>query len=128
MISRDTEGHTALCSCRDFKNLNALFAIVMGLGNVAVSRLSLTWEKLPSKSRKLFTELEALIDPTRNHRAYRIAVGRLAPPIIPFMPLLIKGTNSNFSSHGDKVFFCICVCVICDFIPFSFCDRHDLHA
>lgn len=63
----------------------------MGLGNVAVSRLSLTWEKLPSKSRKLFTELEALIDPTRNHRAYRIAVGRLSPPIIPFMPLLIKG-------------------------------------
>lgn len=88
--------------CRDFKNLNALFAIVMGLGNVAVSRLSLTWEKLPSKSRKLFTELEALIDPTRNHRAYRIAVGRLSPPVIPFMPLLIK--DMTFTHEGNKTF------------------------
>lgn len=63
----------------------------MGLSNVAVSRLSLTWEKLPSKSRKLFTELEALTDPGRNHRAYRTAVGKLQSPFIPFMPLILKG-------------------------------------
>lgn len=65
----------------------------MGLSNVAVSRLSLTWEKLPSKSRKLFTELEALIDPSRNHRAYRNYVGKLQSPVIPFMPLLLKGNQ-----------------------------------
>ena len=43
----------------------------MGMSNSAVSRLSQTWDKLPSKFRKLFTEFEALIDPSRNHRAYR---------------------------------------------------------
>lgn len=58
-------------SCKEYQNLNAFFAIVMGMSNSAVSRLSQTWDKLPSKFRKLFTEFEALIDPSRNHRAYR---------------------------------------------------------
>jgi len=80
-----------VCSCKEYQNLNAFFAIVMGLSNVAVSRLSLTWEKLPSKFRKLYTEFESLIDPSRNHRAYRISVGKLQPPVVPFMPLLLKG-------------------------------------
>ncbi|RZF45207.1 hypothetical protein LSTR_LSTR011104 [Laodelphax striatellus] len=86
--------------CKEFQNLNAFFAIVMGLSNVAVSRLSLTWEKLPSKSRKLFTELEALIDPSKNHRAYRMAVGKLQAPLIPFMPLLLK--DMTFTHEGNK--------------------------
>lgn len=80
------------CSCKEFQNLNAFFALVMGLSNVAVSRLTQTWERLPSKLRKMFTEFDSLIEPSRNHRAYRIAVGKLQPPIIPFMPLLLKGT------------------------------------
>lgn len=80
-------------SCKEYFNFNAFFAILMGLSDVAVSRLSTTWDKLPSKSRKQFTEYETLIDPSRNHRAYRITVGKLPSPMIPFMPLLIKGRN-----------------------------------
>lgn len=72
----------------------------MGLSNVAVSRLSLTWEKLPSKFRKLYTEFESLIDPSRNHRAYRVSVGKLQPPVIPFMPLLLK--DMTFTHEGNK--------------------------
>lgn len=80
-----------LLSCKEYRNINALFAVLMGLSNIAVSRLALTWDKLPSKSKKTFTELEALIDPSKNHRAYRQAVGKLQSPVIPFMPLLLKG-------------------------------------
>ncbi|KAG5891364.1 hypothetical protein JTB14_007604 [Gonioctena quinquepunctata] len=86
--------------CREFQNLNAFCAIVMGLSNVAVSRLSNTWEKLPSKFRKLFTEFESLIDPSRNHRAYRVSVGKLQPPVVPFMPLLLK--DMTFTHEGNK--------------------------
>nr|XP_018917363.1 PREDICTED: rap guanine nucleotide exchange factor 4 [Bemisia tabaci] len=86
--------------CKGYRNLNAFFAVIMGLSNVAVSRLSLTWEKLPSKSRKLFTELEALTDPGRNHRAYRTAVGKLQSPFIPFMPLILK--DMAFVHEGNK--------------------------
>lgn len=42
-------------SCREFKNLNSFFAIIMGMSNPAVSRLSQTWEVnfLSSASRSL---------------------------------------------------------------------------
>ncbi|XP_039443269.1 rap guanine nucleotide exchange factor 4 isoform X3 [Culex pipiens pallens] len=86
--------------CKEYQNLNAFFAIVMGLSNMAVSRLTQTWDKLPSKFRKLFSEYEALIDPSRNHRAYRMSVGKLQPPVIPFMPLLLK--DMTFAHEGNK--------------------------
>lgn len=41
--------------------MNAFFAVVMGLSNNACSRLMQSWDKLPSKFRKLFTEFEGLI-------------------------------------------------------------------
>ena len=72
----------------------------MGLSNMAVSRLQQTWEKIPSKFRKLYQEFEALIDPSRNHRAYRVFVGKLQPPLIPFMPLLLK--DMTFAHEGNK--------------------------
>ncbi|KAJ7398038.1 hypothetical protein BTVI_129604 [Pitangus sulphuratus] len=76
---------SGILGCKEYKNLNSFFAIIMGLSNVAVSRLSLTWE-----------------DPSRNHRAYRLTVAKLDPPIIPFMPLLIK--DMTFTHEGNKTF------------------------
>ncbi|KAM4609458.1 rap guanine nucleotide exchange factor 4 [Polymixia lowei] len=86
--------------CKDYKNLNSFFAIIMGMSNPAVSRLSQTWEKLPSKFKKFYGEFENLMDPSRNHRAYRLMVAKLDPPIIPFMPLLIK--DMTFTHEGNK--------------------------
>lgn len=63
----------------------------MGLSNVAVSRMSLMWEKLPSRFKKTFSDFESTLDPSRNHRNYRVMVENIKPPIIPFMPLLLKG-------------------------------------
>nr|XP_057938597.1 rap guanine nucleotide exchange factor 4 isoform X3 [Doryrhamphus excisus] len=88
--------------CKDHRNLNACFAIVMGLSHPAVSRLSQTWEKLPGKFKKFHGEFEKLMDPSRNHRAYRLTVAKLEPPIIPFMPLLIK--DMTFTHEGNKTF------------------------
>uniref|UniRef100_A0A8C1QS02 Rap guanine nucleotide exchange factor (GEF) 4 n=1 Tax=Cyprinus carpio TaxID=7962 RepID=A0A8C1QS02_CYPCA len=88
--------------CKEFKNLNSFFAIIMGLGNPAVCRLSQTWEKLPSKFKKFYGEFENLMDPSRNHRAYRLTVAKLEPPIIPFMPLLIKGDQNSHLMETTK--------------------------
>ncbi|XP_062336908.1 rap guanine nucleotide exchange factor 4-like isoform X1 [Osmerus eperlanus] len=88
--------------CREFKNLNSFFAIIMGMSNPAVSRLSQTWEKLPSKFKKFYAEFESMMDPSRNHRAYRLTVTKLEPPIIPFMPLLLK--DMTFTHEGNKTF------------------------
>ncbi|KAI1884849.1 hypothetical protein AGOR_G00214070 [Albula goreensis] len=86
--------------CKENKNLNSFLAIVMGMGNPAVSRLSQTWEKLPSKFKKVYGEFESLMDPSRNHRAYRLTVAKLDPPVIPLMPLLIK--DMTFTHEGNK--------------------------
>uniref|UniRef100_A0A8C7ZYR9 Rap guanine nucleotide exchange factor 4 n=1 Tax=Oryzias sinensis TaxID=183150 RepID=A0A8C7ZYR9_9TELE len=88
--------------CREFKNLNSFFAIIMGMSNPAVSRLSQTWEKLPTKFKKFYAEFESMMDPSRNHRTYRITVTKLEPPIIPFMPLLLK--DMTFTHEGNKTF------------------------
>uniref|UniRef100_A0A3B3VIZ9 Rap guanine nucleotide exchange factor 4 n=1 Tax=Poecilia latipinna TaxID=48699 RepID=A0A3B3VIZ9_9TELE len=88
--------------CKEYKNLNAFFAVIMGLSHPAVSRLSQTWEKLPSKFKKFYGEFENLMDPSRNHRAYRLTVAKLAPPVIPFMPLMIK--DMTFTHEGNKTF------------------------
>ena len=47
-IKRSTKLYT-IYSLKEQNNLNSFFAIVLGLGNVAVSRLSQTWE-VSSKS------------------------------------------------------------------------------
>uniref|UniRef100_A0A8C2CMT6 Rap guanine nucleotide exchange factor (GEF) 4 n=1 Tax=Cyprinus carpio TaxID=7962 RepID=A0A8C2CMT6_CYPCA len=87
--------------CKEFRNLNSFFAIIMGLGNPAVCRLSQTWEKLPSKFKKSYGEFENLMDPSRNHRAYRLTMAKLEPPIIPFMPLLIKENDCEHSQNHE---------------------------
>ncbi|KAK4289884.1 hypothetical protein Pmani_037176, partial [Petrolisthes manimaculis] len=86
--------------CREQQNLNAFFAIVIGLSNVAISRLTQTWERLSSRFRKMYTEFEILIDPSKNHRSYRMYVAKLQPPILPFTPLLMK--DMTFTHEGNR--------------------------
>uniref|UniRef100_K7FGB1 Rap guanine nucleotide exchange factor 3 n=1 Tax=Pelodiscus sinensis TaxID=13735 RepID=K7FGB1_PELSI len=85
---------------KEQKNLNSFFAVMFGLSNTAVSRLAKTWERLPHKTRKLHSALERMLDPSWNHRVYRLAVAKLSPPIIPFIPLLLK--DLTFIHEGNR--------------------------
>ncbi|KAI6235374.1 Rap guanine nucleotide exchange factor 1 [Aphelenchoides besseyi] len=85
------------------KDLMTLFAVTLGLSNVSISRLAHTWEKLPNKLRRQYAEFEALLDPSRNHRAYRMLVSKMQPPIVPFVPLLLK--DLTFMHEGNKTYF-----------------------
>lgn len=79
--------------CKECKNFNSMFAIVSGLGHAAVSRLRLTWEKLPGKYQRLFSDLQELMDPSRNMSKYRQLVSvelHEQHPIIPFYPVVKK--------------------------------------
>ncbi|TSK34718.1 Rap guanine nucleotide exchange factor 5 [Bagarius yarrelli] len=88
--------------CKAQRNLNSFFAIIMGLNTPAVSRLTQTWEKVPGKFKKLFSELESLTDPSFNHKAYRDAFKKMKSPRIPFLPLLLK--DITFIHEGNKTF------------------------
>ncbi|XP_042200258.1 rap guanine nucleotide exchange factor 3-like [Callorhinchus milii] len=82
--------------------MNSFFAVAFGLSNSAVSRLSKTWEGLTNKTRRVYQSFERLMDPSRNHRAYRMVAGKLSLPFLPFMPLLIK--DLTFIEEGNKTF------------------------
>ncbi|KAG7260977.1 hypothetical protein CRUP_004192 [Coryphaenoides rupestris] len=56
--------------------------------------------RIPSKTKRIYCAYERLMDPSRNHRAYRLAVAKLSPPYIPFMPLLLK--DMTFIHEGNK--------------------------
>ncbi|XP_073679846.1 rap guanine nucleotide exchange factor 3 [Garra rufa] len=73
---------------------------MFGLSNSAVQRLNKTWERLPNKTKRIYCAYERLMDPSRNHRAYRLTVAKLSPPYIPFMPLLLK--DMTFIHEGNK--------------------------
>ncbi|XP_033988718.1 rap guanine nucleotide exchange factor 3 isoform X1 [Trematomus bernacchii] len=84
---------------KEQKNLNSFFAVMFGLSNSAVHRLYKTWERIPSKIKRIYCAYERWMDPSRNHRAYRLAVAKLSPPYIPFMPLLLK--DMTFINEGN---------------------------
>uniref|UniRef100_A0A3Q3H221 Rap guanine nucleotide exchange factor (GEF) 3 n=1 Tax=Labrus bergylta TaxID=56723 RepID=A0A3Q3H221_9LABR len=84
---------------KEQKNLNSFFAVMFALSNSAVQRLYKTWERIPSKTKRIYCAYERLMDPSRNHRAYRLAVAKLSPPYIPFMPLLLK--DMTFINEGN---------------------------
>ncbi|XP_014900506.1 rap guanine nucleotide exchange factor 3 isoform X1 [Poecilia latipinna] len=84
---------------KEQRNLNSFFAVMFGLSNSAVQRLYKTWERIPSKTKRIYCAYERLMDPSRNHRAYRLAVAKLSPPYIPFMPLLLK--DMTFIHEGN---------------------------
>ncbi|KAE9552756.1 hypothetical protein FO519_004018 [Halicephalobus sp. NKZ332] len=88
---------------KENKDLMAFFAITLGLSNIAVSRLSSIWDKLSAKLRRQYGEFEALLDPSRNHRAYRMLIAKITPPVIPFVPLLLK--DLTFMHEGNKTYF-----------------------
>ncbi|CAG2056284.1 unnamed protein product, partial [Timema podura] len=91
--------------CKECKNFNSMFAIVSGLGHGAVSRLRLSWEKLPSKYQKLFSDLQDLMDPSRNMSKYRQLVSseQSQPPIIPFYPVVKKDLTFIHLGNDSKV-------------------------
>ncbi|ELK01546.1 Rap guanine nucleotide exchange factor-like 1 [Pteropus alecto] len=86
--------------CKQNQDLLSFYAVVMGLDNAAVSRLRLTWEKLPGKFKNLFRKFENLTDPCRNHKSYRDVISKMKAPVIPFVPLILK--DLTFLHEGSK--------------------------
>lgn len=74
-----------------------MFAIISGLGHGAVSRLRQSWDKLPGKYQRVFSELQQLMDPSRNMSKYRqlISTEQSQPPIVSIIFLI----NAFLISH-----------------------------
>ncbi|XP_059489426.1 rap guanine nucleotide exchange factor 2 isoform X2 [Neocloeon triangulifer] len=91
--------------CKECKNFNSMFAIISGLGHLSVSRLRSTWERVPGKYQKLFSDLQDLMDPSRNMSKYRQLINseQSQPPVIPFYPVVKKDLTFIKLGNDSKV-------------------------
>lgn len=87
-------------SCLDNNNFFSTFALLSGLSTNSIQRLKKTWEGLSTKVKNTFTEIEKLMDPSRNMRNYRMALESKEPPIIPFLPIYLK--DLTFINDGNQ--------------------------
>uniref|UniRef100_A0AAQ5X9K6 Rap guanine nucleotide exchange factor (GEF) 3 n=1 Tax=Amphiprion ocellaris TaxID=80972 RepID=A0AAQ5X9K6_AMPOC len=100
---------TELCLCEDLVKRAILLKKFIKIASVSQftttnrpeRSISTTteWIRIPSKTKRIYCAYERLMDPSRNHRAYRLAVAKLGPPYIPFMPLLLK--DMTFIHEGN---------------------------
>uniref|UniRef100_A0A8C5U8Z2 Rap guanine nucleotide exchange factor like 1 n=1 Tax=Malurus cyaneus samueli TaxID=2593467 RepID=A0A8C5U8Z2_9PASS len=87
--------------CKQNQDMLSFYAIVIGLNNAAVSRLRLTWEvRDGGKFKNLFRKFENLTVGERNHKTYREVLAKMKPPLIPFVPLILK--DLTFLHEGSK--------------------------
>ncbi|NXI71875.1 RPGFL factor, partial [Anseranas semipalmata] len=63
--------------CKQNQDMLSFYAVVIGLNNAAISRLRLTWEKLPGKFKNLFRKFENLT--VRRS----LGMGHLGSPWVP---------------------------------------------
>eukprot|EP00039_Didymoeca_costata_P010463 m.140887 g.140887 ORF g.140887 m.140887 type:complete len:1165 (+) comp14835_c0_seq1:273-3767(+) len=93
-------------ACKEAADFNAFFAIVGGLSATPISRLKLTWSKLPKKYQDSFTDLQNLMDPSRNmakYRQYLSAEIAKKQTYVPSLPILLKDiTMINIGNKNLK--------------------------
>ncbi|KAI8620582.1 ras guanine nucleotide exchange factor domain-containing protein [Chytriomyces sp. MP71] len=85
-----------------YNNFFSLFSFMAGLYLSPVTRLKKTWEALPEPTKKVFADLEKLIDPSRNMKNYRDTLTKAVPPIVPFLPIYLK--DLTFMNDGNPKF------------------------
>ncbi|OON17471.1 RasGEF domain protein, partial [Opisthorchis viverrini] len=78
--------------CRDLRNFNTMFCILVGLHQTPVERLKQTWERLPNKYFKMYRDLSMVLDTSRNFFQYRnmLTGTEAAAPMLPYLPLVLK--------------------------------------
>lgn len=64
--------------------------IVSGLNSTPISRLKRTWSMVPSKTTRIFHEINKILNPNDNYISYRASIMRSTGPAIPVLPLFQK--------------------------------------
>lgn len=88
--------------CLSLNNFSTMFAVLGGLNSATILRLKKTWDALNVKYRNVMEKLRAVIDHTKNHRAYREALRAATAkdePVLPFLGLIL--TDITFTQEGN---------------------------
>ncbi|KAL1919842.1 uncharacterized protein VTP21DRAFT_1773 [Calcarisporiella thermophila] len=88
--------------CLHLNNFSTLMAIVCSLNSSTISRLKLTWDRLPEKYRMALDGLRQTIDHSRNYAEYRNRLKTLVPPCLPYLGLFL--TDLTFIHDGNPAY------------------------
>jgi hypothetical protein len=80
-----------------------MFHILSGLNHGLVQRQRSTWEKVPSKYRKIMDDLTGFMNPFHNMAKYRELQRSTTPPLIPFFPILKKDLTFLYDGNETQV-------------------------
>ena len=89
--------------CKEQKNFNSMFHILSGLNHGLVQRQRSSWEKVPSKYRKMMDDLTGFMNPFHNMAKYRELQRSTTPPLIPFFPILKKDLTFLYDGNETQV-------------------------
>jgi len=88
--------------CKELHNFNAVFEIVAALSLSSVTRLSQSWELVPSKAKDRFDHLKALVESDQSFATYRKALSAASPPRLPYLGRELA--DLTFISDGNRTF------------------------
>ncbi|KJE90930.1 hypothetical protein CAOG_02158 [Capsaspora owczarzaki ATCC 30864] len=87
-------------SCMELQNYFTVFSIVGGLSMAPVQRLKKSWEQVSAKYKTMLTDLESVMNPSQNMKAYRELALQSKPPMIPVLPVYVK--DLFFINDGNE--------------------------
>ena len=75
---------------KQFNNFSTMMALIAGLNNAAISRLSLTKKELTKSTVEDLNNLEQLMSAVSSYKGYRSALHSADPPVIPYMGVYLS--------------------------------------
>ncbi|KAI5928083.1 ras guanine nucleotide exchange factor domain-containing protein [Camillea tinctor] len=85
--------------CYELKNYDGLMAIVCSLNSSIINRLRRTWDTVSPRRREVLKNLQAVVDPSSNHKALRASLQNHVPPCLPFLGMFL--TDLTFNHDGN---------------------------
>ncbi|TKA83504.1 hypothetical protein B0A55_00541 [Friedmanniomyces simplex] len=85
--------------CLELHNYDSLVAILCAINSSVVARLRRTWEAVSKNTKARLTELNAVIDLSRNQASLRKRFETQVPPCIPFLGIYL--TDLTFLDAGN---------------------------
>jgi RasGEF domain/RasGEF N-terminal motif len=84
---------------RGLKNLTSMMQIVVGLNFRSVQRLAETWSALPPRFTARYRHLRQLTDASNDFNPYRLLLGSLAPPLVPYIGVFLSDLTAIEAAH-----------------------------
>jgi len=80
-------------------NFNGVMEIISGLNNSASRLFKSAWSNVSPKALKKFDQLNSMMDPIQNFKAYRKELEKRKGPTIPYMPIYLR--DFTFAKEGN---------------------------